>query len=152
MILARFGNETDSYEYFYVNSKKGIHTISDLSFSYGKDVETQGTTGYKPISYITALKLVKGGFKIHLDHRFVDVKEKIDKWQAWSENNHLYGFSIGNKFISKNKFVVLEAKVSNTKINGKGKYLSADLDITIEEYAGKNKNIGILRKRLEDYS
>ena len=147
MILARFG-----YEAFYVNSRKGFYTLDGLSFEYGKEVETQGTTGKKPISYITALKLINGGFKIHLDARFVNVMEKIETWRKMSEDNKLYAFSIADKFVSQNKFVVLSVKVSNEKINGKGKLLSADLDISIQEYAGTATKIGILQKRLEDYS
>lgn len=146
MILARFG-----YEAFYVNSRKGFYTLSDISFEYGKDVETQGTTGNKPISYITAKKLIASGFKIHLDGRFVDVKAKIDAWSAMAEDNKLYAFSIGNVFVSKNKFIVQSVKVSNVSVNGRGKYLSADLDVSIQEYAGTGSKIGILQKRLADY-
>lgn len=147
MIIARFG-----YEAFYANSRKGFYTLDGISFEYGKDVETQGTTGKKPISYITALKLINGGFKIHLDARFVNVMEKIEAWRKMSEDNNLYVFSIADKLVSQNKFIVLSAKVSNEKYNGRGMLLSADLDITIQEYAGTSTNIGILKKRLEDYS
>ena len=149
MILARFG-----YEAFYVTSGRGIYTISDLSIEYGKSLETQGTTGYKPISYITALELIKTGFKIHLDQRFVDVDTKIDAWREMAENKKLYVFSVGGVLVSQNKFVVQSVKVSNIKINGRGKKLSADLDITIQEYAGNQNNseIGVLKKRLADYS
>jgi hypothetical protein len=148
MILARFG-----YEAFYVKSGKGIYTISDLSIEYGKTLETQGTTGYKPISYITALELIKTGFKIHLDQRFVDVDTKIDAWREMAENRKLYVFSVGGVLVSQNKFVVQSVKVSNIRINGRGKKLSADLDISIQEYAGdqSNSEIGVLRRRLADY-
>lgn len=146
MILARFG-----YEAFYVNSRKGFYTIDGLSFEYGKTLETQGTTGKKPISYITALSLIKTGFKIHLDGRFVDVREKINAWESMAEDTNLYAFSIGDVFVSKNKFVVESVKVSNIKINGRGKILSADLDISIQEYAGTSTKLGILQKRLADY-
>lgn len=147
MILARFG-----YESFYATSEKGFYTFSDLSFEYGKNLETQGTTGKKPISYITALELIKSGFKIHLDSRFVNIDEKIDAWRKMAEDNNLYVFSIGGVIVSQNKFVVQSVKVSNIRINGRGQKLHADLDITIQEYAGTAKVIGILQKRLEDYS
>ena len=149
MILATFGLET-----FYVTSQKGIYTLSDLSLEYGKNLETQGTTGKKPISYITALELIKSNFKIHLDTRFVDVDAKIEAWRKMSEDNKLYVFSIGGVLVSTNKFAVQSVKVSNIKINGRGKKLSADLDISIQEHTDPNKTgtIGILQKRLEDYS
>lgn len=149
MILARFG-----YETFYVTSEKGIYTFSDLSIEFGKNLETQGTTGKKPISYITALELIKSSFKIHLDARFVDVDSKITAWRQMAEDNKLYAFSVGGVLVSQNKFAVQAVKVSNIKINGRGKKLSADLDISIQEHTDPNKTgtIGILQKRLEDYS
>ena len=147
MILAKFGNEA-----FYVSSKDGFYTFDGLSLEYGKSIETQGTTGKKPISYITALSLIKSGFKIHLDKRFVDVQAKIEAWRKMAESNNLYVFTIGNVMVSQNKFVVQSVKVDNIRINGRGVWLSADLDVSIEEYAGTASVIGILQKRLEDYS
>lgn len=146
MILARFG-----YEAFYVNSRKGFYTIDGLSFEYGKKIETQGTTGKKPVSYITALELLKTGFSIHLDARFVDITEKRLAWKTMAESNNLYAFSVGGEFVSTNKFVVQSVKESNFKISGKGKILSLDLEVSIEEYAGTSSKIGILQKRLADY-
>ena len=146
MILASFGKES-----FYVSSEKGIYTVSDLSMEYGKNIETQGTTGKKPISYITALNLIKTGFKIHLDCRFVNVDEKINAWRTMAEGNNLYVFTLGGVLVSQNKFIVQSVKVGNVKINGRGVKLSAELDVTIEEYAGTASVMGILQKRLEDY-
>lgn len=148
MILARFG-----YESFYVTSEKGIYTIDDLSFEYGKELENQGTTGMaKPIGYITAIKLIKSGFKIHLDARFVDVQKKIDTWKAMAEGNDYYAYSIGGVYIGTNKFVVTDVKESNIKLNGRGKKIKATLDVSIEEYAGEQTRLTVLKKRLEDYS
>ena len=146
MILAKFGAET-----FYVSSQKGFYTISDISFEYGKELETQGTTGQKPISYITALSLIKTGFKIRLDCRFVDIEAKRKAWRDMAEKNNLYTFSIGGKYVSNNKFVVQSVKESNFRINGKGTVLSLDLDVSIQEYAGTSSTVGILVKRLADY-
>ena len=146
MILAKFG-----YETFYVNSSKGFYTPDGLSFEYGKQTETQGTTGQKPVSYITALNLIKSSFKIRLDSRFVNIEEKRTAWREMAESNKLYTFSLGGVYVSKNKFTVLSLKESNFIINGRGKILSVDLDITIEEYAGTSSTIGILQKRLADY-
>lgn len=156
MILAKLICKTETKkelnEYFYVSSQQGIYTISDLSFEYGKTLETQGTTGNKPVSYITALKLINSGFKIHLDHRFVDVVKKEEKWKSMSENNYIYNFYVGSQKIGKNPFVIESVKVSNIQINGRGIILSEDLDISLQEYAGGKSTIGILRKRLADYS
>ena len=147
--LARFGAEE-----FYVSSQKGIYTVADVNLEFGKTLENQGTTGQKPISYITALELIKSSFKIHLDARFVNVSAKITTWRGMAEDNRLYVFSLGGYLVSQNKFAVQSVKVSNIKINGRGVMLSADLDISIQENTDPNKTgkIGILRRRLEDYS
>ena len=146
MILAQFG-----YEVFFANSTKGIYTPSDLSFEYGKTIETQSRAGKKPLSYIGDVNLIKSGFKIHLDRRFVDVQSKIEKWQAMAEGNYLYAFTIGGKLVATNKFVVTSVKASNVKINGRGVKMSADLDISIEEYAGNQSDKTLKTKPLEEY-
>lgn len=145
MEIARFGNES-----FYTNSKNGIYTPSDLSFEYGKTIETQSTAGKKPVSYIGDVSLIKSGFKLHLDCRFVDVQKKIDAWRSMAEGANLYAYSIGGKLVSTNKFVVTSVKESNVNINGRGVKMSADLDISIEEYAGKQKT-KLNTKPLESY-
>lgn len=132
MEIARFG-----YEAFYVNSRNGIYTPSDLSFEYGKTIETQNSSGKKPVSYMGDVSLIKSGFKLHLDYRFVNVQQKIDTWRSMAEGSKLYAYSVGGKMVSTNKFVVTSVKTSNIKMNGQGVMLSADLDISIEEYAGK---------------
>jgi len=132
MEIARFGTET-----FHANSTSGIYTPSDLSFEYGKAIETQSTAGKKPTSYIGDINLLKSGFKLHLDSRFVNVKTKIENWKKYAEENDSYLFTIGGKLVSQSRFVVTSVKVSNIKINGRGVMLSADLDISIQEYANR---------------
>ena len=148
---------TATKEYFEVsqNGYTGaakIYTFTSINIQAGKTLETQGTTGSKPISYITALALMQGGFKVHLDHRFVDVQAKINSWIAKAEDNELYRLYIGKQKFGKLPFVVESVKVDNVIVNGKGQMLSADLDITIQEYAGGKEAIGILRKRIEDFA
>lgn len=143
--LARFG-----YETFYANSDKGIYTPSNLSFEYGKTIETQSTAGKKPVSYMGDVSLIKSGFKLHLDCRFVDVQSKVNTWRNMAESSNTYAYSIGGVFVSSNKFVVTSVKESNIKINGRGVKISCDLDISIEEYAGNQKS-GLKTKPLENY-
>ena len=145
MEIARFGTEA-----FYVNSKNGIYTPSDLSFEYGKTIETQSASGKKPVSYMGDVSLIKSGFKLHLDCRFVNVQQKIDTWRSMAEGNKLYAYSVGGKMVSTNKFVVTSVKESNIKMNGRGVMVSADLDISIEEYAGKQTTT-LNTKPLEAY-
>ena len=146
MILAQFGKEA-----FYADSTKGIYTPSDLSFEYGKTIETQGNAGSKPRSYMGDVNLIKSGFKIHLDSRFVNVQQKIDKWRSMAEGSNLYAYTIGGKVVSTNKFAVTSVKESNIKINGRGVKISADLDISIEEYAGGAQATKLTTKPLEAY-
>ncbi len=154
-MLASFANEKFVVSATYNGNVGGLgiqaYTHSDLTFEYGKSVETQGTTGGKPISYITAVNLIKGGFKIHLDHRYVNVASKIYAWRKYAESRNAYVFSIGGSLVSDNKFVVTSVKVSNTFFTNKGKILRADLDISIEEYAGSGSKMSVLTKRLADY-
>ena len=155
MILAEFVHKHtgEIYESFFV-SEKGIYTFNDLNLEYGKTIETQGTTGNKPVSYVTALALAKGSIKIHLDQRFVDVQGKIGRWKNIAETRDLFYFKIGGKLAIPNPVVIESTKVSNIRINGRGIWLSADIDVSFQEYAGgqEHDTIGILQKRLEDYS
>ncbi len=145
MDVAKFGSER-----FYVNSKNGIYTPSDLSFEYGKTIETQSTAGKKPVSYMGDVNLIKSGFKLHLDGRFVNVRGKVGIWQRMAESRNLFAFTLGGKLVSDNKFVVTSAKVSNIMTNKAGVMTSADLDISIEEYAGSQKK-ELNTKPLEEY-
>lgn len=143
-VVARFG-----YEAFYVNSEKGIYTPSDLTMEYGKSIETQSTAGKKPVSYIGDVNLIKSGFKLHLDGRFVDVQAKVDAWREMAEGSGTYAYSIGGKMVSTNKFIVTSVKESNVRMS-RGVKMGADLDISIEEYAGKQSQ-ALKTKPLEEY-
>lgn len=129
-----------------------IYTPRDLSFSFGKGTEKQGTTGAKPITYITEINLIKVSFKIHLSRRLgVDVWAKIEAWKKMAEGKDTYAFTIGGKYITKNRFAVESVSVDAKEINKKGEIVTADLSITVEEYAGHG--IAMLNKteNLKDY-
>ena len=146
MIVGKFGNEM-----FYVDSQRGIYTPSDLSFEYGKAIETQSTAGSKPISYIGDVNLIKSSFKLRLDNRFVDVQKKINTWKSMAEGKGLYIYYLGGRFISTNMFVVTSVKESNIKMNMQGVKISTDLDISVEEYAGNQNSKELNTKPLESY-
>ena len=129
-----------------------IYTPKGISIEYGKELETQGTTGSKPISYIKHSNPIKISFTLHLSRRLgVGVESKIDAWKTMAENNIPYAFMIGGEYISKNKFVCTNVKTNIKEINKEGVIVTADLDITIEEYAGYSARVGILVQRLADY-
>lgn len=119
-----------------------IYTPNGISLEFGKELETQGTTGKKPISYLKSIKLIKIPFKIHLSRRLgVGVESKIEAWQTMAENNIPYAFLIGGKPVSKNRFVCTDVKVDIKEINKNGVIITADLNVTLEEYAGHSARL-----------
>lgn len=118
-----------------------IYTPNGISIEYGKETETQGTTGQKPILYLKSVKLIKISFTIHLSRRLgVGVESKIDAWKTMAENNIPYPFLIGGKYISKNRFLCMSAKEKIKEVKN-GVIVTADLDITLEEYAGHSARL-----------
>lgn len=127
-----------------------VYTPNGISLEFGKELETQGTTGKKPVLYLKGVKLIKIPFKIHLSRRLgVGVESKIDAWKTMAENNILYAFMIGGKPVSTNRFVCTSVKVNIKEISKSGVIVTADLDITLEEYAGHSARL--LIKSLDEY-
>lgn len=139
------------YQNFRADIKQ-IYTPNGISLEFGKELETQGTTGKKPISFIKSVNLIKIPFKIHLSRRLgVGVESKIEAWQTMAENTIPYTFLIGGKPVSKNRFLCTNVKVDVKELNADGVIVTAVLDITLEEYAGQSARVGILQQRLADY-
>lgn len=144
--VCSFGHEN------FVADIDQIYTPRDLSFSFGKGTEKQGTTGAKPITYITEINLIKVSFKIHLSRRLgVDVWAKIEAWKKMAEGKDTYAFTIGGKYITRNRFAVESVSVDVKEVSKRGEIVTADLSITVEEYAGHG--IAMLNKteNLKDY-
>jgi hypothetical protein len=139
------------YQNFRADIKQ-IYTPNGISLEFGKQLETQGTTGKKPISYLKSVDLIRIPFKIHLSRRLgVGVESKIDAWKTMAENNIPYAFLIGGKPVSKNRFICTSAKANIKEIDKNGVIVTADLDITLEEYAGHSARVGILTENLKEY-
>lgn len=118
-----------------------IYTPNGISIEYGKETETQGKTGEKPVLYLKSVNLIKISFTIHLSRRLgVGVESKIDAWKTMAENNIPYAFLIGGKYISKNRFLCMSAKEKIKEVKN-GVIITADLDITLEEYAGRSARL-----------
>lgn len=129
------------YQNFRADIKQ-IYTPNGISLEFGKELETQGTTGKKPISYLKSINLIKIGFRLHLSRRLgVGVESKIDAWKTMAENNIPYAFLIGGKPVSKNRFVCKSVKADIKEIDKKGVIITAVLDITVEEYAGQSARL-----------
>lgn len=119
-----------------------VYTPNGISLEFGKDLETQGTTGKKPVLYLKGINLIKVSFKIHLSRRLgVGVESKIEAWKTMAENNIPYAFLIGGKPVSKNRFVCTSVKADIKEIGKNGVIVTADLDITLEEYAGHSARL-----------
>ncbi len=144
--VCSFGHEN------FVADIDKIYTPKDLSFSFGKSTDKQGTTGKKPIAYITEINLIKASFKVHLSRRLgVDVFAKIEAWKKMAEGKDTYAFTIGGKYLTKNRFSVESVSVDAKEINKKGEIVTADLSITIEEYAGYGVAMLNKTENLNDY-
>lgn len=129
-----------------------IYTPNGISIEFGKELGTQETTGEKPVSYLKSINLIKIPFRIHLSRRLgVGVESKIDAWKTMAENNIPYAFLIGGKPVTKNRFVCTNVKVDIKEISKEGVIVTADLDITLEEYAGNSARVGLSTKELEEY-
>lgn len=139
------------YQNFRADIKQ-IYTPNGISLEFGKDLESQGKMGEKPVLYIKSKKLIRIPFKIHLSRRLgVGVESKIDAWRTMAENNTTYAFLIGGKPVSSNKFVCTDVKVDLKEIDKKGVIVTADLDITVEEYTGKTDKVSIQTESLDEY-
>lgn len=129
------------YQNFRADIKQ-IYTPNGISLKFGKELETQGTTGKKPITYLKSVKLIKIPFKIHLSRRFgVNVESKIEAWQTMAENNIPYAFLIGGKPVSKNRFICTDAEADVKEMDKNGVIITAVLNVTLEEYAGQSARL-----------
>lgn len=141
---------TFGYQVFEASSMR-VYTPNGLEFEWGKETDTQGIVGQKPISYIKSIALIRANFRIH-SSRFLgsDPEAVRAAWAEMAENNMTYGFLVGSEYVG-TRFIVKSVKMSNTRYNGKGKLISADFDISVEEYAGENYKLSILQEP-SDYS
>ena len=127
-----------------------IYTPNSISLKHGKQTETQGTKGKKPVSYISEIDLATISFKIHLTRRLgVGVEGITDAWIIMSENNIPYAFVIGGRYMG--KFLCKSVDVEIKEMNKKGVIVTAVLSVTLEEYKGQSARVGVLSKAVEDY-
>lgn len=129
MSIAVFGTKT-----FSVSSSKVI-TFDDLSLSGELQVDTQEVDKQKPSTYIKGPGLEKISFIVSLKASLgVDVRAEIDSWRAIRDAGIPQVFSIGGKPISKNKWLLISAEVSEASINAAGQFVSAKLNLSFEEF------------------
>ena len=129
-----------------------IYTPNGISLEFGKQLESQGETGKKPVLYLKSVNLIKIAFKIHLSRRLgVGVESKIEAWKTMAENNIPYSFLIGGKPVSKNRFICSNAKADIKEIDKNGVIVTADLEITLEEYAGHSARLLLHTENLDEY-
>lgn len=139
------------YQVFRADIRQ-IYTPNGISLKFGKQFEEQGTTGEKPIIYLKSVDLITIPFTIHLSRRLgVDVKSKISAWQTMAENNIPYAFLIGGEPVSKNRFVVESVEASIKEIDKNGVIITADVNVTVKEYAGHSARLLIKTENLESY-
>lgn len=139
---------TFGYQVFEATSGK-VYTPNGLEMEWGKETETQGIVGQKPISYVKSKSLIKANFRINSSRYLGSDPEAVKAaWSEMAENNMTYGFMIGNEYVG-TRFIVKSVRMTNTRYNGSGKLISATFDISVEEYAGENYKLSVLQEPSE---
>lgn len=135
MPIASYAGKT-----FSVSSEK-VYTFDGLSQKSELITESVDNKSGKQSTYIKGSSLDILSFDIKLNSEYVDVRAEIDAWKAMCEKKKTDLFILGNKALSKNKFLLKSVDIKYNKINNRGEVLSASLSLEFEEYikAGKPK-------------
>lgn len=125
---------------FTVSSDK-VYTFDGLSQKSELMTEAVDNNKGKPSTFVKGSALDTLSFDIKLNSEYVDVRAEINAWIAMCEKKRMDRFILGNKALSKNKFLLKSVDIRYSKINNKGEVLSASLSLEFEEYikAGKPK-------------
>ena len=136
MALATFDKKT-----FNVSSNK-ILTFDRLSYGESLAVEQQEVTGDKPSTYIKGLSLMTIPLTVELKSSLgVDVQAEIDDWLNMLRAQTKNYFFVGNKPVSRNKFLLTRVDVDGKTILNNGKAQSATLSIELQEYVRGGKAV-----------
>jgi len=134
MSIAIFGSKS-----FSVSSHK-VLTFNELTFSGQLQVDTQEVDKEKPSTYIKGPGLEKLSFMVQLEASLgVDVRAEMDSWRSIRDAGQPQVFSIGGKPLSGNKWLLTSVEITDTVIDGAGRFSSAKLSLTFEEYVRPGK-------------
>ena len=136
-ILGSFSNKT-----FVVSSNK-IYTFDELTINGELKHEEQEVEGNKPSTYIKGPGLDKFSFTIFLiKQKSVNIEKEIEDWFKIRDSKTPSYFIIGGKSVSKNKLLLTNVDVSETKIGVNGEYLKAKIQLQLSEFvrAGKKQD------------
>ena len=129
MAIATFDKKT-----FNVSSNK-ILTFDKLSYGESLAVEQQEVTGQKPSTYIKGVSLMTIPLTVELKSSLgVDVQAEIDDWLNMLRAQTKNYFFLGNKPVSRNKFLLTRVDVDGKTILNNSKVQSATLSIELQEY------------------
>ena len=129
MPIAIFASKT------FKTSSRSLYTFDEFTTSSGLQVEKQDVEGKKPSTYIKGSDLDSMSFNIPLSHSLgIDVWGEFVSWKAIMEREKAYTFILGGKPVGQNKWLLKSVQLSNSKIDGNGKILSASLQLQFEEY------------------
>lgn len=129
MAIATFDKKT-----FNVSSNK-ILTFNNLSYGESLTVEQQEVIGQKPSTYIKGFSLMTIPLTVELKSTLgVDVQAEIDDWLNMLRAKTKNYFFLGNKPVSRNKFLLTRVDIDGKAILNNGKVQSATLSIELQEY------------------
>lgn len=128
MPVATFGPKE-----FTVSTQK-IYTFDELERQASINTETQEYEGGKASTWVKGQNLDQISFTVVLDAAFVDVEEEIEDWHNILNAAKPYPFTIGQKPLSRNNFLLKEISISEHVIGNAGKMLRAKMSLTLEEY------------------
>lgn len=121
-------------------SRNKIYTFDEFSYSSSINTEDQELENTKPAIYVKGLNADTFSFEIKLlKQRTVNVRAQIVSWLNLQNKRKPYLFIINNKPFTYYKFLLTNVEVKDTKIDCKGDFLKATLNLTFKEYfkAGK---------------
>lgn len=129
MSIAAFGGLV-----FRGGIKKGT-PVSNYSAKFAIDTEKQEQQSGKPATLIKGAQLAAISFAVYLNRMLgVDLDDIIAQAQALCEAGVPYPLIIGNSPISTNRFLLTSVSVSDALLDGKGRILTAQLELSFEEF------------------
>lgn len=136
MAIAVFGPKT-----FNVSPSR-IYPLDDFKHSSGLNIEEQKVDGVKPSTYIEGESLDEVNFTVPLIRQpKVNIRLEMESWINLKASKIPYLLLVGNRPISKCKFLLINVQLSEVMIDKFGNYQKAKIELQFKEFVryGKKK-------------
>lgn len=133
MEIASWGSES------FVATTAMMRTFQNLGLSGALSVEAQETEGAKPTTHIKGEELESLSFDLPLRAPGVNVREKINDWRRYRNEQTPYAFLLAGEKLGDNLWLLTSVSVGEVKIGAQGIVTSAVLSITLQEFVGQAK-------------